>query len=66
MPTFTVSGMRCGGCVSSVKEKLEAIPGCDSADVDLESATAVVSGDVSVQAIIDTLNAAGYPATLAD
>jgi copper chaperone CopZ len=61
---FKVEKMMCGGCVSNVKQKLEALEGITSADVDLESASAEVQGNVDPQQVIDTLTAAGYPTTL--
>lgn len=61
---FKVENMRCGGCVSNAKQKLEALEGCTSATVDLASASAEVQGTVDPQQVIDTLTAAGYPTTL--
>ncbi|MEZ5478051.1 MAG: heavy metal-associated domain-containing protein [Thiolinea sp.] len=63
---FKVEKMMCGGCVSNVKTKLEALDGVDSAQVDLESASAEVEGAVDAQVVIDTLTAAGYPTSLAE
>jgi copper chaperone CopZ len=61
---FKVENMKCGGCVSNVKQKLEQLDGCTSATVDLTSASAEVQGNVVPQQVIDTLTAAGYPTTL--
>ncbi len=62
--TFKVEKMRCGGCVSNVQQKLDALEGVDSASVDLAAKTAVVSGTVDAQTVIDTLTQAGYPTEL--
>jgi len=61
---FHVENMKCGGCVSNVKQTLEQAEGCTGATVDLASASAEVQGKVDPQHIIDILTAAGYPATL--
>ncbi len=61
---FTVEKMMCGGCVSNVKAKLEALDGVDSITVDLETASAEVKGKIEPQRVIDTLTQAGYPTAL--
>ncbi len=61
---FKVEKMMCGGCVSNVTQKLQALEGVTEARVDLESTSAEVEGTFNVQRIIDTLTAAGYPTTL--
>ncbi|MEZ5534833.1 MAG: heavy metal-associated domain-containing protein [Thiolinea sp.] len=63
---FKVEKMMCGGCVSNVKNKLEALEGVTEAYVDLESASAEVAGTINAQQVIDILTAAGYPTTLAE
>lgn len=40
--TYSVLGMTCGGCVASVKEKLENVKGVSSVSVNLENAQAEV------------------------
>jgi copper chaperone CopZ len=40
--TYTVTGLTCGHCVSSVTEEVQAISGVESVDVDLPT------GDVSI------------------
>ncbi len=62
MRKFHVDKMKCGGCVASVKEAIEKLPGVIHAEVDLESASATVEGDVDPQAVVEALNVAGYPA----
>ncbi len=65
MLKFHVEKMKCGGCVAAAKEAIEKLPGVDSAEVDLESASAEVSGSVDADAVIQALTSAGYPATRA-
>ena len=54
------------GCVSTVKKALEEIPGIQRAEVDLETAQAMVEGDVDQSIILETLREAGYPAILVE
>lgn len=43
--TYTVTGMTCGHCVSSVKEEVGEVPGVTGVDVELETGRVDVSGD---------------------
>ncbi len=54
-----IEGMMCPKCQAHVDKALNAIPGV-SATVDLESKTAVVSGEVSDEAIRAAVEEAGY------
>lgn len=62
---FHVENMKCAGCVSAVQEALEQLPDCEQATVDLEAATAEITGTVDPAQVVATLTALGYPATLA-
>jgi copper chaperone len=58
-----IGGMTCGGCVSSVRQVLAALPGVREAEVDLDKATATVTfdpGKLSRSAIAAAIEAAGY------
>ena len=57
-----VEGMGCMNCVHHVKEALEGLDGVISADVSLESNTAVItlSKDVADEAIRSAVDDAGY------
>ncbi len=58
---YTVTGMTCGHCVSSVREEVGEIPGVDSVDVDLASGRLTVTGtDVSEDAVRRAVADAGY------
>jgi copper chaperone CopZ len=61
---FKVEKMMCGGCTSNVQSSLEALENVTSVDVDLESGTAIVNGEVDPQVVIATLIEAGYPTEL--
>jgi copper chaperone len=55
--TYTVTGMTCGHCVSSVQEEVGEVPGVTDVDVDLDSGLVEVSGagvldDAAIRAAI--------------
>ena len=54
-----VEGMMCQNCVKHVSKALNGLPGV-TAEVDLESKTATVTGDVSDDAIREAITEAGY------
>ncbi|MGJ6967595.1 heavy-metal-associated domain-containing protein [Streptosporangium sp. G11] len=59
--TYTVTGMTCGHCVSSVKEEVGEVPGVTGVDVDLETGKVDVSGDsFDDTAIRAAVREAGY------
>lgn len=60
---LTIDGMKCQGCVSAVKGKLESINGVDTASVDLDKKSAAVEGQVSAVTLIDALKEINYVAT---
>ena len=64
--TFTVQGMTCGHCVSSVKEEVGAVPGVTGVEVDLATGLMTVTSEQPVDpaAIAAAVKEAGY--TVAD
>ena len=60
--TYTVVGMTCGHCVSSVSEEVAALAGVESVDVDLATGTLTVTADASVDepAVRSAVDEAGY------
>ncbi|OFA08088.1 heavy metal translocating P-type ATPase [Duganella phyllosphaerae] len=62
-----IEGMTCASCVRRVEKALQKVPGVHAASVNLatESARIKVSG-VEPAALIAALDAAGYPATVAN
>jgi copper chaperone len=63
-----IEGLHCGGCASSARAALSALPGVSSAQVSLEDGSANVSYDpaqASTQQMIDAVNQLGYRASLA-
>lgn len=61
---YTLTGLKCGGCVAKATAALQALPGVTAVQVDLATQTARVVGDIAPAAVIDALHAAGYPAEL--
>jgi len=59
---LSIGSMSCAGCVASVERTLLAVPGVSSAAVNFAEHTAEVAGEVSAQALIDAVVAAGYEA----
>lgn len=60
--TYTVKGMTCGHCVSSVKEEVGEVPGVTGVDVELESGRLTVHSDAPIPAdrIEAAVKEAGY------
>jgi copper chaperone len=50
--TFTVTGMTCGHCVSSVTEQISEIDGVRQVDVDLSTCRVTVTSDETVRAAV--------------
>ncbi len=63
--TYTVTGMTCGHCVSSVTEEVQEIPGVEDVQVVLETgAVTITSTDpIDSAAIKAAVEEAGYPLT---
>lgn len=58
--TYTVSGMTCGHCVSSVTEEVSEVAGVTDVQVDLESGALTVAGDADEAAVKAAVEEAGY------
>ena len=54
--TYYIGGMSCGGCVSTVKQKLSSVPGVTSVTVDLGKKEAEITSSQEIKA--DTLRSA--------
>jgi len=66
--TLNVTGMTCGHCQMSVAKALKDISGVKSAEVNLETNTAVVeykSGKTTTEEMIKAIEEAGYKASIA-
>jgi copper chaperone len=59
--TYTVQGMTCGHCVSSVKEEVGEVAGVTGVEVDLATGRLDVAGDgISDDAVRLAVEEAGY------
>ena len=59
---FTVTNVKCGGCVSNIESGLGQMAGVESVSVDLATKRVVVSGAVLDRGVIAAkLVALGYP-----
>jgi copper chaperone len=60
--TYTVEGMTCGHCVSSVTEEVEGIDGVRTVGVNLSTGEVVVSSDapLNTESVRAAVTEAGY------
>lgn len=61
--TLSIDKMSCGSCVGRVDRALAAVPGVETVAVNLATETAIITGQVTADRLIEASNAAGYPAT---
>ena len=63
--TFTVTGMTCGHCVSSVTEEVSEVGGVTDVQVELATGllTVTADGDVDARAVAAAVTEAGYAVT---
>ena len=59
---YSVTGMKCGGCIAKATEAVSKVPGYVGADFDLKTGSAVVKGSVDPQDVVNALTKVGYPA----
>ena len=59
---FKVEDMTCGGCAASIQQAVSRVPGVSSVEANPSNKDVVVdaSADVSREAIVAAINAAGY------
>ena len=62
MKQYTVTGMSCAACSARVEKAVSKVPGVTSCSVSLLTNSMGVDGDVSEQAVISAVEAAGYDA----
>ena len=58
--TYTVSGMTCQHCVTSVTEEVSEVDGAERVMVNLDDGTLVVEGDAAPDAVRAAVAEAGY------
>ncbi|MBX3110925.1 MAG: heavy-metal-associated domain-containing protein [Fimbriimonadaceae bacterium] len=57
-----IDGMSCGHCVNSATKALKAVPGVESAEVDLAAGTATVVGTAGIEALVAAVEEEGFQA----
>lgn len=56
---YSIEGVKCGGCVATVKEKLSKLDNVDNVEINIQEKTVVVEGEVSkedLQAALEGTN----------
>ena len=56
---YSIEGVKCGGCVAAVKEKLSKLDNVDNIEVNIQEKIVVVEGEVSkedLQAALEGTN----------
>ena len=56
---YSIEGVKCGGCVATVKERLSKLDNVDNIEVNIQEKTVVVEGKVSkedLQAALEGTN----------
>ncbi len=57
-----VENIKCGGCMTSIKQALEKIKGITKVEIDKEEEKISLPGDhYKLSEVIDSLNSMGYP-----
>ena len=59
-----IDGMTCASCVGRVERALRAVPGVDTAEVNLATQRATVRGSAAPQALVAAIDKAGYGARM--
>ncbi|AUI66267.1 MULTISPECIES: heavy-metal-associated domain-containing protein [Glaesserella] len=60
--TLQLRGLHCGHCVKSVENGLKALPTVTHVQVDLNSQTAIVESEESLQTLVETIYDLGFEA----
>ena len=56
---YSIEGVKCGGCVAAVKERLSKLDNVDNIEINIQEKTVVVEGEVSkedLQAALEETN----------
>ena len=57
---YSIKGVKCGGCVAAVKEKLSKLDNVDNIEVNIQEKTVVVEGEVSKEDLQAALEGTNY------
>ena len=53
---YSIEGVKCGGCVAIVKEKLSKLDNIDNVEINIQEKTIEVEGDVSKEDLQNVLS----------
>ncbi len=57
---YNIEGVKCGGCVAAVKEKLSKLDNVDNVEINIQEKTIVVEGEVSKEDLQAALEGTNY------
>ena len=57
---YSIEGVKCGGCVAAVKEKLSKLDNVDNIEINIQEKTVVVEGEVSKEDLQAALEGTNY------
>ena len=60
---LSIPAMKCNGCVTTIEKALNSETGVNKVTVDLETKSASVETDVTLDVLVSTLKSAGFDAT---
>ena len=49
--TYNIEGVKCSGCVATVKDKLSKLENVDSVEVSIQEKTLTVEGDIAKESL---------------
>ena len=57
---YNIEGVKCGGCVAVVKEKLSKLDNVDNVEINIQEKTIVVEGETSKEALQAALEGTNF------
>ena len=57
---YSIEGVKCGGCVAAVKEKLSKLDNVDNVEINIQEKTVVVEGVASKEDLQAALSDTNY------
>ena len=57
---YSIEGVKCGGCVAAVKERLSKLDNVDNIEVNIQEKTVVVEGEVSKEDLQTALEGTNF------
>lgn len=57
---YSIEGVKCGGCIAAVKEKLSKLDNVDNVEINIQEKTIVVEGETSKEALQAALEGTNF------